>query len=120
LLWGTKRTWGDSQQSTDERRSVLVSVDISSQLIPDANVQSLQLRKGRLVASPAPSSSLAGVVLQGSYMTGALRLRALRERVRTTKGESFDLKAFHRAVLSHGSLPLELLERVVAADLGLP
>ncbi len=27
LLWGTKRTWGDSQQSTDERRSVLVSVD---------------------------------------------------------------------------------------------
>ena len=55
-----------------------------------------------------------------AYMTGALRLRALRERVRTTKGESFDLKAFHRAVLSHGSLPLELLERVVAADLGLP
>jgi len=55
-----------------------------------------------------------------AYMTGALRLRALRERVRTTKGEAFDLKAFHRAVLSHGSLPLELLERVVAADLGLP
>jgi uncharacterized protein (DUF885 family) len=55
-----------------------------------------------------------------AYMTGALRLRALRERVRTAKGEAFELKAFHRAVLSHGSLPLELLERVVAADLGLP
>jgi hypothetical protein len=70
LLWGTQRTWDDSQQRTDDRRSVLVSVDISSQLIPDPNVKSLQLRKGRLVASPAPSSSLAGVVLQGSSSDG--------------------------------------------------
>ncbi|HVG63253.1 MAG TPA: ADYC domain-containing protein [Hyalangium sp.] len=70
LLWGTKRTWDESQQRTDERRSVLVSIDISSQRIPDAQVQSLELRKGRLIASPVPSASLVGAVLQGSASDG--------------------------------------------------
>jgi hypothetical protein len=70
LLWGTKRAWDDSQPRTDERRSVLVSIDISSQLIPDAKVQSLELRKARLVASPVASASLTGTVLRGSSSDG--------------------------------------------------
>jgi hypothetical protein len=70
LLWGTRRTWEDSQQRTDERRSVLVSVDIASPRIPDAEVKSLQLQKGRLVASPRASASLVGSVLQGTSSDG--------------------------------------------------
>ncbi len=70
LLWGTRRSWDDSQQRTDERRSVLVSVDIASPRIADAEVKSLRLEKGRLVASPRASTSLVGSVLQGTSSDG--------------------------------------------------
>jgi uncharacterized protein (DUF885 family) len=54
-----------------------------------------------------------------SYWTGAVKIRGLRERARVEQGAAFDLKAFHRAVLSHGSLPLELMLQVAGEDLGL-
>jgi uncharacterized protein (DUF885 family) len=42
-----------------------------------------------------------------------MKIMELRQRAMDQLGEQFDLKEFHRVVLSNGSMPLELLERVV-------
>ncbi|HVE83135.1 MAG TPA: DUF885 family protein, partial [Myxococcales bacterium] len=55
-----------------------------------------------------------------AYWTGAAKIRQLRARAEAVKGAAFDLKAFHHAVLAHGSLPVELMLQVAAGDLGLP
>jgi uncharacterized protein (DUF885 family) len=48
-----------------------------------------------------------------AYMVGMLEIMALRQRAIDELGDRFDLKEFHNAVLSNGSMPLEILERVV-------
>jgi uncharacterized protein (DUF885 family) len=48
-----------------------------------------------------------------AYKAGMLKILALRERAKARLGERFDLRAFHNQVLTHGSLPLALLEQVV-------
>ncbi len=44
-----------------------------------------------------------------SYMTGQREIEALRRTIAARDGERFDLRAFHDAVLGHGSLPLATL-----------
>jgi uncharacterized protein (DUF885 family) len=48
-----------------------------------------------------------------AYMIGMLQILAERQRAMDTLGPQFDLKAFHRAVLSNGAVPLSLLDDVV-------
>jgi uncharacterized protein (DUF885 family) len=48
-----------------------------------------------------------------AYKIGQLQILELRERARERLGDDFDLRAFHDLVLGQGSLPLEILERVV-------
>jgi uncharacterized protein (DUF885 family) len=50
-----------------------------------------------------------------SYYVGYLKIMELRQRAIDQLGDQFDLKAFHRVVLTNGSLPLEILEKVVEA-----
>ena len=50
-----------------------------------------------------------------AYMIGQLRLVELRERARRALGDRFSLQAFHDAVLTAGTLPLDMLEREVDA-----
>jgi uncharacterized protein (DUF885 family) len=50
-----------------------------------------------------------------AYKIGMMRMLELRQRAVDGLGDQFDLKAFHNLVLSNGSMPLELLERVVDA-----
>jgi uncharacterized protein (DUF885 family) len=50
-----------------------------------------------------------------AYMVGFLKMLELRERVRDALGEAFDLRRYHSLILENGSLPLEILERVVDA-----
>jgi uncharacterized protein (DUF885 family) len=48
-----------------------------------------------------------------SYKIGELKLRELRARAEKELGSAFDLRAFHNEVLSHGSVPLDVLDGAV-------
>ena len=50
-----------------------------------------------------------------SYKIGELKIRELRARAETSLGATFDLRAFHDAVLALGSVPLGLLEAEIDA-----
>lgn len=45
-------------------------------------------------------------------MIGRLRIVALRDKLHSEQGGAFDIRAFHRRMLVHGSLRLDLLEEV--------
>jgi uncharacterized protein (DUF885 family)/formylglycine-generating enzyme required for sulfatase activity len=47
------------------------------------------------------------------YKIGMLKILELRQMAQDELGEDFDMAEFHRVVLGHGGLPLEILERVV-------
>jgi uncharacterized protein (DUF885 family) len=47
------------------------------------------------------------------YKIGMLKILELRQRAMDELGEAFDLKEFHNLVLGSGSMPLDILERVV-------
>ena len=47
------------------------------------------------------------------YKIGMLKILELREKAMEELGDQFDIKEFHTAILGNGSLPLEILERVV-------
>ena len=46
-----------------------------------------------------------------TYMVGKLEIRRLRQVIERRDGDAFDIRAFHDAVLGHGSLPLATLTR---------
>jgi uncharacterized protein (DUF885 family) len=46
-----------------------------------------------------------------AYKTGQRAIESLRRQIEARDGDRFDLKAFHDAVLGHGSLPLATLTR---------
>jgi uncharacterized protein (DUF885 family) len=49
------------------------------------------------------------------YKIGMLKILELRQRAMDRLGDRFDIKEFHNVVLGNGSMPLEILERVVDA-----
>lgn len=49
-----------------------------------------------------------------SYMVGRLEILRLRARAKQEMGAAFDIKAFHDLVLGSGSLPMTVLDQVVA------
>ena len=56
------------------------------------------------------------VVLPGQatgYKIGMLKILELRQLAMDRMGDQFDLKEFHNVVLGNGSLPLNILEKVV-------
>jgi len=50
-----------------------------------------------------------------AYKIGEIKMVELRDRARKALGDKFDLREFHDVVLKNGSMPLNLLERVVEA-----
>jgi uncharacterized protein (DUF885 family) len=48
-----------------------------------------------------------------AYMLGMLKILELRQMAMDQLGDQFDIKEFHNVVIGSGSLPLEVLERVV-------
>ncbi len=55
-----------------------------------------------------------------AYWMGRTRILTLRRAAEAALGDAFDLKAFHRAVLTHGSVPLDVLDSAVEPALALP
>jgi Uncharacterized protein conserved in bacteria len=55
-----------------------------------------------------------------TYMTGQLEIQRLRAELSARDGSRFDLRAFHDAVLGHGSLPLATLARELPLWLATP
>jgi uncharacterized protein (DUF885 family) len=47
------------------------------------------------------------------YMIGALKIAELREKSKAALGPKFDVRRFHNAVIDHGALPLDVLERSI-------
>ena len=48
-----------------------------------------------------------------AYKVGMMKILELRERAQRELGEDFDLRVFHRVVLTNGSVPLTLLDQLV-------
>ena len=53
-----------------------------------------------------------------SYKIGEIKIRELRARAEKTLGKKFDVREFHDEILSHGSVPLSVLEAAVMRWLG--
>lgn len=49
-----------------------------------------------------------------AYMVGMLRFLDARRQVMEAQGDDFDLKAFHNLLLSNGSMPLGVMDRLIA------
>ena len=47
------------------------------------------------------------------YKVGDLRIQALRRKAETSLGAKFDVRDFHREVLSDGAVPMDVLERKI-------
>lgn len=50
-----------------------------------------------------------------AYMIGKLKIIELRRKAEAELGDDFDIRLFHDAVLTNGSVPLDILERNVEA-----
>lgn len=48
-----------------------------------------------------------------AYMIGEITIQDLRAKAEKALGSDFDVRAFHGAVLGHGSLPMSVLQKVV-------
>ena len=68
----------------------------------------VQAEIDRYICSPGQATS---------YMIGRLEILRMRAEAQQRQGDGFDIKTFHSAVLDSGSLPLDVLDRVVAARL---
>ena len=55
-----------------------------------------------------------------AYMVGRLEIQRLRRHAESTRGPAFDIKSFHDTILSNGTLPLNILEKVVTTSLQSP
>jgi uncharacterized protein (DUF885 family) len=74
-------------------------------------VQEAGLPRGQAESEVARYICWAGQAT--AYKVGMIKILELRQKARDRLGSRFDLKEFHNVVLSNGSLPLAILERVV-------
>jgi uncharacterized protein (DUF885 family) len=80
--------------------------------------EAAQFNRENIGASLGSSQAAAGrySVWPGqatAYLIGMLEILEQRQRAMDALGPQFDLRAFHRAVLSNGAIPLALLDDVV-------
>lgn len=66
--------------------------------------QEVQSETDRYIAQPGQALA---------YMTGRLEIERIRASAQEQLGDRFDIRAFHDVVLGSGTLPLEVLNRIV-------
>jgi uncharacterized protein (DUF885 family) len=77
----------------------------------DYMVERTGMERGFVTAEVDRYTSGPGQAL--GYMIGKLKIAELRARAQQRLGPKFDLRRFHNAVIDHGALPLDVLERVI-------
>ncbi len=70
----------------------------------DPDVVNLEFEVSRYVAWPGQATA---------YKVGMLKILELRQKAEEELGDQFDITEFHRVILTNGSMPLEILEKVV-------
>ncbi len=69
-----------------------------------------------IAESDAVSEIERYIVLPGqacAYKVGMMKILELREKAKSALGDQFDLKEFHNAILTNGSVPLFILEELI-------
>jgi uncharacterized protein (DUF885 family) len=56
---------------------------------------------------------ISNPIQPSSYLIGKIQLLQLREDYRRLAGDEFVLKDFHDDLLSHGSIPVELIKKLI-------
>ena len=79
----------------------------------DYMVANTGMPEGEVVAEIERYLVMPGQAL--AYKVGMLKILELRERAKTALGTKFDIREFHDAVLTNGSMPMSVLENVVDA-----
>lgn len=110
---------------TPARKMGQLSYDMwrATRLVVDTGIHSKGWSKDRAVAFMADNTALSAANIDAEvnryitwpgqalgYKIGQLKISELRERAETALGASFDLRAFHDAVLENGAIPLNVLE----------
>ncbi|MCC6273529.1 MAG: DUF885 family protein, partial [Deltaproteobacteria bacterium] len=93
---------------------VIVDVNLHTRAMSDAEAVRFMARELKM----SPVSARADVnwytmrpTVPQSYLTGMLRLKVLREKLKKRWGAKFSLRKFHDAVLRCGAIPIPLLEK---------
>jgi uncharacterized protein (DUF885 family) len=59
---------------------------------------------------------ISNPIQPSSYLVGKLQILQLRDEYKRLKGDDFGLMEFHDALLSHGSIPVELIRRLLLTE----
>jgi len=70
---------------------------------PNAKLDAIKMVERHIVM---PSQATA-------YKIGMLKILELRAKAKNVLGDQFDIREFHEVVLSHGAIPLHILENFV-------
>jgi uncharacterized protein (DUF885 family) len=108
--------------SADSMRACRLVVDTgmhalgwSRQQAVDYMMANSPMRAGHVAAEIDRYAVTPGQAL--SYMIGRLEIQRIRRAAEEREGDTFDIQAFHDAVLDSGPMPLGLLDQVVTARL---
>ncbi len=119
LGWYDNDTYGDlGRLQFEALRAARLVMDTGIHSMGWSFEQAVQFNQDNIGASRGSSEGASGrySVVPGqatAYMVGMLRILAARERAIDQLDMLFDLKEFHRVVLTSGGIPLDLLDDVV-------
>ncbi len=124
LGWYDNDTYGNlGRLQFEALRAARLVVDTGIHSLGWSFDQATQFNQDSIGLAIGPAQSAAGrySIIPGqatAYMVGMLKILQVRQRAMDELGAQFDLKDFHRALLSNGAVPLQLLDSVVDNYIG--
>lgn len=119
LGWYDNDTYGNlGRLKFEALRAARLVVDTGIHSLGWSFDQATQFNQDNIGLAIGSAQSAAGrySVIPGqatAYMVGMLKILQVRQRAMDELGAQFDLKGFHRALLSNGAVPLQVLDSVV-------